>query len=331
VLALPAALFAVGVGLAFALAARRDYGAGLLPDRPGRPFASGLLRGPFSLAWRLQWGTLAAWAAGYAILFVVCGAAGKGIGQLVGSSSALQKEFTRLGGQAAIVNAYLASLMLLAGLIAAGYAVSTALRLHAEETEGRADPVLAGAVGRVRWGLSHVVVAVVGTAVLLAIAGVATGLGYGMRAGGTGEWMARMLGAGLAELPAALVIAGVAIAVFGLLPQLSAAAGWTAVGLAVALNIFGQVIQLSHWVLDISPFTHVPRLPGGTVSASPLLWLSVIAVVLGATGLAALRRRDIGSALSRFLSHPRGGGPREHPSSALRERYVETRKGLIRQ
>jgi len=108
-----------------------------------------------------------------------------------------------------------------------------------------------------------------------------------------------MLGAGLAELPAALVIAGVAIAVFGLLPQVSAAAGWTAVGLAVALNIFGQVIQLSHWVLDISPFTHVPRLPGGTVSASPLFWLSVIAVVLGGTGLAALRRRDIGSALSR--------------------------------
>jgi hypothetical protein len=42
----------------------------------------------------------------------------------------------------------------------------------------------------------------------------------------------------------------------------------------------------------------VPRLPGGTVSTSPLLWLSVIAVVLGGTGLAALRRRDIGSALS---------------------------------
>ena len=133
VLALPLALCAAGVGLAFALAARRDYGAGLLPDRPGRPFASGLLRGPFSLAWRLQWGTLAAWAAGYAILFAVCGAAGKGIGQLVGSSGALEKEFTRLGGQAAIVNAYLASLMLLAGLGAAGYAVCR----HAAAARGR--------------------------------------------------------------------------------------------------------------------------------------------------------------------------------------------------
>jgi ABC-2 type transport system permease protein len=294
VLALPVALSAVGVGLAFVLAAHRDYGAGLLPDRPGRPAASMLLRGPFSLAWRLQWGALAGWAAGYAVLFAVCGAAGKGIGQLFGSSSALEKEFTRLGGQSGLVNAYLASLMLLAGLVAAGYAVSSVLRLRTEETEGRADPVLAGTPGRVRWGLSHVLVAVVGTAALLAIAGVATGLGYGLRAGGTGGEVVRMLGAGMAELPAALLIAGIAVAAFGLLPQVSTAVSWTVVGLAVALNIFGQVIQLSHWVLDVSPFSHVPRLPGGTVSASPLLWLSALAVAFAVAGLAGLRRRDIG-------------------------------------
>ena len=60
------------------------------------------------------------------------------------------------------------------------------------------------------------------------------------------------------------------------------------------LDIFGQALQLSQWVLDISPFTHVPRLPGGTVAAAPLLSLSVIALALCATGLAALRRRDIG-------------------------------------
>jgi hypothetical protein len=61
----------------------------------------------------------------------------------------------------------------------------------------------------------------------------------------------------------------------------------------------------------------VPRLPGGTVSASPLLWLAALAVVLGGTGLAALRRRDIGSALSGFpalpLSRFSGGGRREDP------------------
>jgi ABC-2 type transport system permease protein len=294
VLSLPLVVFAAGTWLAFELSARRDQGAGLLPDRPGRPAATALLRGPLSLAWRLQWGSLAAWAAGYAVLFAVCGAAAQGIGSLAGTSSALQKEFTRIGGASVIVDAYLGSLMLLAGLIAAAYGVSAVLRLRTEETGDRADPVLSGAVGRVRWGLSHLVVAFAGVLVLMAVAGVATGLGYGLRAGGAGHQVASLLETGLAQVPAVLVIVGITVLAFGLLPDACTAVGWTALGLAVLVNIFGAALQLSHWVLDISPFTHAPRLPGGTVAAAPLIWLCAIAAVLVVTGLSGLRRRDIG-------------------------------------
>jgi ABC-2 type transport system permease protein len=294
VLALPLALFAAGSGLAFALAARRDHGAGLFPDRPGRPAASAALRGPLALAVRLQWGALAGWAAGFAVMFAVSGAAGKGIGQLVGTSGALKEEFTRLGGQSAIVNAYLSALMLLAGIVAAAYGVSAVLRAHAEETAGRADPVLAGSVGRVRWGLSHLLTAVAGTAVLLVLAGLTAGLGYGLSVGGAGGETGRMLGAAVAQLPAALVIVGVATLALGAVPDACVAVGWTAVGLAVLLNLFGQALQLSHWVLDVSPFTHAPRLPGGPVGAGSLAWLCVIGIALCALGLAALRRRDVG-------------------------------------
>jgi ABC-2 type transport system permease protein len=294
VLLLPLVVFAAGTWLAFVLSARRDHGAGLLPDRPGRPAGSELLRGPFALAWRLQWSSLFWWAAGYAFMFAVCGAAAKGIGQLFGSSSALQKEFTRLGGQAAIVDAFLAALMLLAGLVAAAYGISAVLRLHAEETGGRADPVLAGSAGRVRWGLSHLLVAVTGTAALLAIAGLATGLGYGIRAGGAGGEMARMLGAGLAQLPAALVLVGLAMLAFGVLPDACTAIGWTGLGLVVALNIFGQMLQLPNWIMNISPFTHAPRLPGGPVPVTSLALLSVLAVALCVAGLGGLRHRDVG-------------------------------------
>ena len=297
VLALPCAVLVAGVGAAYALAARRDLGAGLLPDRPGRASASGLLRGPLSLAFRLQRGVLAGWAAGVAFIFAASGAAAKGIGQLLGTSTALQREFTRLGGlgaQAAITNAYLAALMLLAGLGAAGYATSAVLRLRAEETDGLAEPLLATAAGRLRWGLSHVAVAVFGTAVLLAVAGLAAGLGYGLRTGSAGPQAARMIGAAMAQLPASLVIAGVAVALVGLLPGACVAGAWTVVGAVVVIDLFGEALQLSHWLLDISPFTHAPRLPGGTVSAAPLLWLCLAALAFSAVGLAALRRRDIG-------------------------------------
>jgi ABC-2 type transport system permease protein len=62
----------------------------------------------------------------------------------------------------------------------------------------------------------------------------------------------------------------------------------------VLINLFGQTLQVSHWLLDISPFTHAPKLPGRPVSAGPLLWLCLAAVALTAVGLAGLRRRDIG-------------------------------------
>jgi len=294
VLALPLAAFAAGTGLAFALAGRRDLGAGLLPDRPGRATASGLLRGPFGLAWRLQRGALLGWAVGYAFTFAASGAAAKGVGQLLGTSGALERAITRIGGQAAITNAYLAAIMTLAGLVAAAYAVSVILRLRTEETGDQAEPVLATATGRVRWALSHIAVAVIGTALLLAVAGVAAGLAYGLRAGSAGSQVATMLGAALGQLPSALVLAAVAVLFFGFWPEASVAGAWGAVGLVVLLALFGQVLQLSHWVLDVSPFTHAPRLPGGTVPAAPLLWLGLVAVALTAAGLAGLRRRDIG-------------------------------------
>ena len=294
VLCLPLALFGLGTALAFALAARRDLGAGLLPDRPGRATASRLLSGPFGLAWRLEWGTLLGWVAGFVFTFWACGAAAKGIGQLFGTSSALQREFTRIGGQAAITNAYLAALMLLAGLVAAGYATSTVLRLRSEETGELAEQVLATATGRIRWALSYIVVAVAGSVALLAVAGAATGLGYGLRAGSVGHQVAQLLGAAFAQLPATLAVAAVAVLLFGLWPEAAVPGAWTAVGLAVAIELFGQVLQLSHWVLDISPFTHTPRLPGGTVAAAPLLWLGLAALGFTTAGLIGLARRDIG-------------------------------------
>jgi len=72
------------------------------------------------------------------------------------------------------------------------------------------------------------------------------------------------------------------------------AGAWTVLGAVVVIALFGQVLRLSGWLLDLSPFTHVPKLPGAAVTAPPLLWLGLAALALTAAGLTALRRRDIG-------------------------------------
>jgi len=188
--------------------------------------------------------------------------------------------------------------MLRAGMVAAAFATSAVLRLRAEETSGRAEPVLATVASRVRWGLSHLAVAAGGSALLLAAAGLATGLGYGLRTGSPGPEVARMLGAAMAQLPATLLVAGVAIVLVGWWPGGAVAGAWTGVGAVVVISLFGAALQLSHWGLDISPFTHVPKLPGAAVTlrttGTPLIVLSLAALALAAAGLAGLRRRDIG-------------------------------------
>jgi putative exporter of polyketide antibiotics len=149
------------------------------------------------------------------------------------------------------------------------YGVSTVLRLSAQETGQGADLILSGAVGRVRWALGHLLIAALGMTLLLVVAGLATGLGYGLRTGGAGPETVRMLGAALAQLPAALVIAAVTAAAFGVVPRACAAAGWTALGLVTALSLFGPSLQLPRWATDISPFAFTPRLPGGAVATPP--------------------------------------------------------------
>jgi ABC-2 type transport system permease protein len=294
VLALPLAAAVAVTAAAAAMAARRDLGGGLMPARPGPAQAAASLRSPLALAWRLQRGTLVGWVAGVLVAGGVTGAAAKGIGSLLGSGAQVRGALARLGGQSGVTSAYLAAVMGILGLAAAAYAVSAVLRLRSEESAQRADPVLAAAVGRSGWAASHLIVAAAGTAVVLAAAGLGAGLGYGLRADDPGTQVPRLLGAALAQLPAALVVAGVAAALFGLLPRSCVSGGWAALALAALLVELGPTFRLAQWAQDISPFTHVPKLPGGAVTAGPLVWLTLVAVVLAAAGLAGLRRRDIG-------------------------------------
>ena len=274
------------------LSARRDLGAGLLPSRPGRPRAPGWLRSPSALAWQLQRASLLWWTFGFAATGAVLGASAKGIGAALNSAQA--RDFIiRLGGHSGLIDAYFAALILMLGVTAAAYGMAAALRPRSEESEQRAELVLASPAGRIRWVAGHLVIAAAGPAVLLAAAGLTAGLAYGLRTGDVATQLPRLVGAALAQVPAAWLMAGIAVALFGLAPRMAASAGWATLGVIALLTLVGPTLRLPQWVMDISPFTHLPRLPGGSFTVSPLLWLAGIAVVLAVAGLAGLRRRDL--------------------------------------
>jgi ABC-2 type transport system permease protein len=292
-LGLAAALVVVLTGAAYTLVARRDLGAGLLPQRPGPAQAADALAGPFALAWRLHRGILVGWLVGMALAGAVLGGAAKGIDTGISANQQLTDLLAKMGGRGALLDAYLGTAFGLIGLTAAAYAVQATLRLRAEETGGRVEPLLATPVGRIRWALSHLVFALAGTVLLLAVAGVAGGLAYGAQIHDVGGQVARLVGAALVQVPAVWVLAAIAVALFGLLPNWSVAS-WAALVVFLTAGLLGPLLELPQWVMDVSPFTHTPHLPGGTVQATPLVWLSCLVVALTAAGLAGWRRRDVG-------------------------------------
>lgn len=292
ILALAAGLTAVLAAAAIAMSAQRDVGAGLLPPRPGRATAAPYLRTPLALAWRLHLGLLAGWTAGFAVLGVVFGGLAEGIGDLQQDNPTLRDIFARMGGRTGLIDAYLAGIMGVLGLIAAAYAIQATIRLQIEETSGRAEPVLATSVGRLRWAASHLTFTILGPTVALATAGLTAGLAYGLSTGHLGRELPRVLGAAIVQLPAVWVLAAVAVALFGLLPRLALAA-WGALAVCLLFLMVGAAMQLNQSLLDISPFSHIPKAPGAAVTATPLVWLTATAAALTAAGLIGLRRRDI--------------------------------------
>jgi ABC-2 type transport system permease protein len=292
VFALPLALVAVLTTAAFTLSARRDVGAGVLPARLGPAEAAPGLRSPLALAWRLQRTALVSWTAGLALMGALIGSVATSVGDMAKESSQLKDLLERLGGEKALSDAYISGAMVIFALAAAGYAVQATLRLRGEEEGGRAEPVLATAVSRLRWAGSHLAFGLLGPVVALAAAGLAEGLAYGLASGDVAGELPRVLAGALVQLPAVLVLSGLAMALFGLLPRLAAVA-WAALAASAFLVLIGPLLRLDQVILDLAPFAHIPKVPGASVSAVPLAWLLVIAAVLAAAGLAGFRRRDL--------------------------------------
>ncbi|CAN5799306.1 exporter of polyketide antibiotics [soil metagenome] len=293
VLGLPLAVCAVAVAGAYSMAARRDLGASLVQLRPRPSTGNPALGTPLGLAWRLQRETLASWAVGLAVLGLAFGAIADSIGGLLDDNPQLRQIIERLGGNLNLTDAFFASLMGLAGLMAGAYAVQSMLLLRTEETNLRAELTLATRITRTGWVLSHLAVTAAGTLLLLTVISVTAGLVHGGKTGDIGGPLLKLLGAGLVQVPAVLVLAGLTVLLLGLAPRWVTAA-WGAVAASLVIEQLGQILRLKGWVSGLSPYSHLPQMPGSELRILPLVVLSGVAAFLVAAGLTGFRRRDIG-------------------------------------
>lgn len=288
VLLLPLVFCAVLVSAAWALRARRDLGGGLIADRPGAE--RGALSGVGGLAFRLQRGVALAWAVAFAGFGLLLGSVASQVTGML-SSDAMRRFIEALGGEQFLVNAFIAAELGIMGTIAAAFGIAAAQHLRSEETDGHAEPLLATATTRARWASSHVAIALGGVAAMMLVAGLAVGVGHALDVGDASQ-LDDVVTAALARVPAAWVLVGILLAIWGWAPRLTGAT-WGIYVALVAVGEFGQLWNVPQWLMDVSPFVHSPKMPVQSGHLGSLALLTAVATVLVAVGYVGWRRRDL--------------------------------------
>ncbi|MDQ0844103.1 ABC transporter permease [Streptomyces sp. V1I6] len=274
----------------FVLSTRRDVGAGLRASRLGSAVASDALGRPFGFALRLHRGMLTGFGAGLFLMGVMYGSIIGDAEDMLKNIDQIQEALKEIGG-ASVAESFASMVMVVLSVVAAVYVVMAALRPRAEETAGRAEPLLATGLSRTHWVGSHLAVAMAGGSALLLLAGVGFGIAGAASASDAGLFL-DLVTAALAYAPALWVTVGVAVVLFGWFPRASAAA-WIMPVYAFVVGYLGQLLQFPGWMSDLSPFGHVPQLPAAPMSWTPMVVLTLVAAGLVGVGLEGFRRRDL--------------------------------------
>lgn len=280
---------AVTIAAAFVLQRRRDFGASLLPPRPGPARAAPSLGHPLGLAVRLQRGGLFGWGTAILTLGIINGLFTQA---MLDAGEDMPPQLNAVFGSEQLLDGYVGFLGAFTAIFVAGYVVYAMQTLKAEEDTGRADAVLATPVSRMGWMSTHVVVIAFGCTLMTAI----TGLGTGIAAAAvTGDWalVSSLLMAHGAMLAAPLAILGLCAALFGLLSRLVAPIGWVLVAVLGIVELFADLLDLPQWFRMLSPMWHLASVPLQEFDAAPCMVLIGVMLVALILGMAGIRRRQI--------------------------------------
>lgn len=288
VLLVTAALWLVAAGW---LAGRRDSGAGVVRAADTADAHYALLGSPLRFAVRQDRPVALGWLAAAAVTGAVGGLVAESAARASAGNDRFAQALQRLGAHGTGAGAYLGVIFLVIAAQASFAATALAAGIRAEEGGGMLDHLLSRPVDRLRWLLGRVLVA---SAVLVVI-GLCAGLASWLGSLGehTGIGIADHLQAGLNLVPAPLVVLGLCVCSFGLMPRLTSVLGYVVVGWSFLIELIGSILRLNHWVVDSSLLTHVAPAPAAQpdwVSAGVLVVLGCALTALGAAGFG---RRDL--------------------------------------
>lgn len=273
--------------LGFGLSNRRDLGASLVAVRPGPASAVPALGTPLGLALRMQRASIIGWTLSLAV-------AGFGFGAfadaMVGGLEDLPETFRDLFGERDLIGGYMAYMAIFMAFFAAMFVVLAMQSVRSEETSGRGESVLATPMSRTEWLGANLVVTIGGAAVVLVVAGAATGAG-GALVTGDGGLVGDLVLAHLNYLPSVLVVLAIAALLYSIRPGVVAAT-WVVVGYGFLVGTFGRLLDLPESANSVSPFSHPAYMPYEPFELVPVVILLAIAGAGMGLALVVFRRRQ---------------------------------------
>lgn len=281
-------LTCVLLAVAARLEARRDLGAGLMPERPGPARAPARYSTPLGLALRLQRGPIIGWSATIVLCALLFGSIVQAMTDLLADAGPTAAAM--IGGTG--VEALLSLLVVMIAMLTTVFALQSATSLRADEASGIVEPQLASALSRTRWAVQRLLIPAVGTAVLLLVGGAGMGAGYGSLINDPGQTF-RLALAALVYWPAVMVLLGVAVALFGWLPRLAIPLTWGVLAAMWFVVLIGDALHLPGWLVNLLPFSATPHQPLVTLTWTPLVVMTFVAGGLVWTGLGRFARRDV--------------------------------------
>lgn len=292
-LLLSLALTLVLVAMAYPLSTKRDVGAGMIPPRRGKAVASRVLTKPTGLAFRLQRTNLIVWSLAMFLFGAMYGTFMGEAEQLIDSMGEAIRAVMPELDSGVLANQIASMFIAVSAMIATIPVLQGILRLRTEEKEGRLEGMLAGALSRHRLLGSYIIAAVWSSLLLLFMAGLGMGL-TGSQSMQDSSYVSALIQAGLAFTPALWVVIGLAVVLIGVIPKLSSYS-WALPVFAFLVIYLGAPLQMPEWLMNFSPYQHIPRLPAESWAWLPLFMLTGVAAVLMGIGLLGYRRRDLSS------------------------------------
>lgn len=286
-----AAVFALGAAV---VAARRDIGAGVLPQRRGLSGAAPLLSGPLTLLVRLEWVNTAWWCIGMFLLGVCYGSIFGTVGNLMQTNPMVAKVIGARATASAnrtVVLLFCNKLAIVMVVCVTAFALLTLFKLNGDERRGYLEQVHARSVSRLHLFLSYAGYALVSASVAFALAILGMALA-GNLSMDSPIALSRYMRAATGYWPALAVTVGIAAVLVGAFPRLQNAA-WVIPIYGLFSLYLGSLLDLPKWAMRISPYGWINNVPLKQVAWGTWGWMSLLAAVLIAFGYAAYRRRDL--------------------------------------